>query len=134
VKTSGSKGYHVVVPMPPGGTFRDSGALADDIATRLVESRPTLLTLAFNKADRGGRIYVDTGRNRPGATFAAAYTVRPKPGAPVSAPCLWEEIEQGLVGPQTFTLRTMNERVEAVGDLWSELPRVRPVDDEFETS
>jgi bifunctional non-homologous end joining protein LigD len=126
VKTSGSKGYHVVVPMPPGATYRDSGRLADDIANRLVESRPTLLTLAFNKADRGGRIYVDTGRNRPGATFAAAYTVRPKPGAPVSAPCLWEEIEQGLARPRTFTLRTMKERVESVGDLWSELATKRP--------
>jgi len=121
VKTSGSKGFHVVVPMPPPATFGDSSALSDDIAGRLVGTRPDRLTLAFNKADRGGRIYVDTGRNRPGATFAAAYTVRPIPGAPVSAPCLWEEIESGAVGPRTFTLRTMGDRVRSVGDLWSDL-------------
>jgi bifunctional non-homologous end joining protein LigD len=82
---------------------------------------PLHLTQAFSKADRGGRILVDTGRNRPGATFAAAYTVRARPGAPVSAPCTWAEIESGDVGPRTFTLRTMAARVASVGDLWRDL-------------
>ena len=77
------------------------------------------LTHEFAKAERGGRIYVDTGRNGYSATFAAAYTVRAKPGAPISAPCTWEEIERGEVGPRTFTLQTMRERIETQGDLWS---------------
>ena len=92
--------------------------LADRVAGILVERHPSTLTQEFTKADRGGRIFIDTGRNRPGATFAAAYTVRPKPGAPVSAPCTWEEVENGTVRPQTFTLRTMADRIAAVGDLW----------------
>ena len=75
------------------------------------------------KAARGGRILIDTGRNRPGATFAAAYTVRARPGAPVSAPCTWEELEQGAVSPDTFTVRTMGERVDRVGDLWKDMRR-----------
>ena len=56
---------------------------------------PEHLTQEFSKADRGGRILVDTGRNGYSATFAAAYAVRAKPGAPVSAPCTWEEVERG---------------------------------------
>ena len=64
---------------------------------------------------------VDTARNGYSATFAAAYAVRTKPGAPVSAPCTWEDLERGNVSPQTFTLRTMTERVEKVGDVWSDM-------------
>jgi len=93
------------------------------VAAVLVQRQPKQLTLEFSKADRGGRILVDIGRNRPGATFAAAYAVRARPGAPVSAPCTWEEIERGTVGPRTFTLRTMAERLGAVGDLWKDLAR-----------
>jgi len=73
------------------------------------------------KADRGGRILVDTGRNGFSATFAAPYAVRARPGAPVSAPCTWSEVECGDVAPQTFTLRTMGARTAAVGDVWADL-------------
>jgi len=125
VKTSGSKGFHVVVPMPGRATFEDSSTLADRVAGILVERHPRTLTQEFTKADRGERIFIDTARNRPGATFAAAYTVRPKPGAPVSAPCTWEEVENDTVRPQTFTLRTMADRIAAVGDLWHDLPARR---------
>lgn len=123
VKTSGSKGFHAVVRMAPRATFADSAGLADRVAGILVAQHPAALTQAFSKADRNGRIYIDTARNRPGATFAAAYTVRARPGAPVSAPCTWEEIEQGAVQPRTFTLRTMADRVARVGDLWNGLAK-----------
>ena len=121
VKTSGSKGYHVVVPLGARATWKTCGTLAHEVAEELLSRGPTLLTHEFSKADREGRIYVDIGRNRPGATFAAAYSVRPKPGAPVSAPCTWEEVESGAALPQTFTLRTMAARLDAVGDLWRAL-------------
>jgi bifunctional non-homologous end joining protein LigD len=71
--------------------------------------------------DRGRRILIDTGRNGYSATFAAAYALRAKPGAPVSAPCTWEEVESGEVAPQSFTIRYIAARMEAVGDLWSDL-------------
>jgi bifunctional non-homologous end joining protein LigD len=64
---------------------------------------------------------VDTGRNGYSATFAAAYAVRARPGAPVSAPCTWEELERGQVTPRTFTLRSMADRIAAVGDLWADM-------------
>jgi bifunctional non-homologous end joining protein LigD len=119
VKTSGSKGFHVVVPLD--GTTRTGtvARFADAVGTLLVVRDPGRLTQEFSKADRGGRILVDTGRNGYSATYAAPYTVRAKPGAPVSAPCRWEEIERGDVAPRTFTLKTMAARIAAVGDLWS---------------
>jgi bifunctional non-homologous end joining protein LigD len=89
----------------------------------LVARDPQHLTLEFSKADRGGRIYMDVGRNGYSATFAAAYALRPKAGAPVSAPCTWEEVERGEVAPRTFSLRTMPARVADVGDLWAEVPK-----------
>jgi len=94
---------------------------AHRVGEKFVQRHPDDLTQEFSKADRGRRIYVDTGRNGYSATFAAAYAVRPKPGAPVSAPCTWDEIERGEAGPRTFTLRNMPARVAEVGDVWSEM-------------
>ncbi len=119
VKTSGSKGYHIVVPLDATAGFDDVSRFAHDVGRVLVARHPEHLTQEFSKAERGGRIYVDTGRNGYSATFAAPYAVRAKPGAPVSAPCTWDEIERGTIGPQSFKLRTMAERISEVGDLWS---------------
>ena len=119
VKTSGSKGFHVVVPLDRKARMGDVARFAGAVGTLFVKRYPDRLTQEFSKADRGGRIYVDTGRNGYSATFAAAYTVRAKAGAPVSAPCSWEEIENGVVHPRSFTLRNMPERVASAGDLWA---------------
>jgi bifunctional non-homologous end joining protein LigD len=121
VKTSGSKGYHIVVPLDGHASFGEVGEFAHVVGSVLVARDPDNLTQEFSKADRGGRILVDTGRNGYSATFAAAYAVRARPGAPVSAPCRWEEIERGIVLPQTFTLRSMAGRIADVGDLWSDM-------------
>jgi bifunctional non-homologous end joining protein LigD len=126
VKTSGSKGFHIVVPLDGKAGFGKVSGFARAVGAILVRRHPQTLTQEFSKADRGGRILVDTGRNGYSATFAAIYAVRAKPGAPVSAPCTWEEIERGEVGPQTFTLRTMAGRIAKVGDLWSDMRRRRP--------
>ena len=123
VKTSGSKGFHIAVPLDSKAGFGDVSRFAYGVALILVKRDPRNLTLEFIKADRGGRILLDTGRNGYSATFAATYAVRARPGAPVSAPCTWDEIEGGEVGPQTFTLRNMAGRIEKVGDLWSDLNR-----------
>jgi bifunctional non-homologous end joining protein LigD len=121
VKTSGSKGFHVVVPLDGTADFDDIAAFAHRAGALLVKRHPKRLTQEFLKVDRGKRVLVDTGRNGWSATFAAAYTLRARPGAPVSAPCTWEEVEGGEVGPRSFTLRSMRERLDAVGDLWAEL-------------
>jgi bifunctional non-homologous end joining protein LigD len=121
VKTSGSKGLHIVVPLNARAEFGDVSRFAHAAGTILVRRDPARLTQEFSKADRQGRILIDTGRNSYGATFAAAYAVRTKPGAPVSAPCTWEELERGDVHPQTFTLRSMAARLEKMGDVWSDM-------------
>jgi bifunctional non-homologous end joining protein LigD len=123
LKTSGSKGFHIVVPLDGKSTTDDVARFAHTVGTVLVKRDPDRLTQEFSKADRGERILVDTGRNGYSATFAAAYTVRAKAGAPVSAPCTWDELERGDVAPQTFTVRTMAERISKVGDLWSDMRR-----------
>jgi bifunctional non-homologous end joining protein LigD len=120
-KTSGSKGFHIVAPLEATADTEEVAAFAHAVGAALVKRDPRHLTQEFNKADRGGRIYMDTGRNGYSATFAAPYAVRTRPGAPVSAPCTWQEIERGQVAPQTFTLRTMAARTAEVGDLWSDL-------------
>ena len=121
VKTSGSKGFHIVVPLEAGTSFREVARFSDRVGALLVKRQPDRLTQEFSKSDRQGRILIDTGRNAYSATFAAAYAVRPRTGAPISAPVSWEEVESGAVGPATFTLRTMERRVAEVGDLWTAL-------------
>jgi bifunctional non-homologous end joining protein LigD len=119
VKTSGSKGFHLLLSLDGKARMGEVARFANALGAELVKRDPKRLTQEFSKADRSGRIYMDTGRNGYSATFAAAYTVRAKPGAPVSAPCTWDEIESGVVTPQSFTLRTMAKRLDAVGDLWA---------------
>ena len=125
VKTTGSKGFHIAVPLDARTQMNDVAAFADAVGVLFVKRDPKNLTREFHKVDRGRRILVDTGRNGYSATFAAPYTVRAKAGAPVSAPCTWEEIERGQVEPRTFTLRTMAARIEKVGDLWADMRRRR---------
>jgi bifunctional non-homologous end joining protein LigD len=121
LKTSGSKGFHIVVPLDGTSGFEVAWRFAHAVGAVLVQRHPAQLTQEFLKTERAGRILIDTGRNGHGATFAAAYALRPKPGAPVSAPCTWQELESGLATPQSFRLRTLRERVERVGDLWGDL-------------
>ena len=121
VKTSGSKGFHIAVPLDGSADYGEVARFAHRVGEQVVKRDPENFTREFYKADRAGRILIDTGRNEYSATFAAAYAVRPRAGAPVSAPCTWEEVESGTVRPTTFTLRNMPARVAKEGDLWRDL-------------
>ena len=121
VKTSGSKGFHIVVALDKTADSELVWRFSHSVGTLLVKRHPDVFTQEFIKADREGRILIDTGRNAFGATFAAAYAVRARPGAPVSLPCTWEELENGSVGPRTFTLRSVPARLAAAGDAWAGL-------------
>jgi bifunctional non-homologous end joining protein LigD len=121
IKTSGSKGFHIVVPIDGKTEMGHVARFAHTVGRLFVSRAPDHLTQEFSKVDRRGRIYVDTGRNDYSATFAAAYTVRAKKGAPVSAPCTWDEVEDGHAGPATFTLRNMPGRIQKIGDVWADL-------------
>jgi bifunctional non-homologous end joining protein LigD len=120
VKTTGSKGFHIVVHIDGKTKKGEAARFADAVGTFMVKHDPDHLTQEFHKVDRGRRILVDTGRNGYSATFAAAYTVRARPGAPVSAPCTWQEIERGTVTPRSFTIRNMVARIKKIGDLWAD--------------
>jgi bifunctional non-homologous end joining protein LigD len=131
VKTTGSKGFHIAVPLDGKSTYGPAAHFAHRIGELMVQRDPKNFTREFYKVDRDGRILVDTGRNEYSATFAAAYAVRARRGAPVSAPCSWSEIEAGTVGPRTFHVRNMEKRIAEVGDLWGDLLECRqslPVD------
>jgi bifunctional non-homologous end joining protein LigD len=121
VKTSGSKGFHIAVPLDGKSGFGDVARFAHGVGRLAVKRDPEHLTQEFSKADRGSRILVDTERNGYSAMFAAVYAVRARKGAPVSAPCTWQELERSEVDPRTFTLRTMGKRLADAGDLWAEM-------------
>jgi bifunctional non-homologous end joining protein LigD len=123
IKTTGSKGFHICVPLDGKTAMGDAAGFAHAVGRLLVERYPKQLTLEFYKHDRAGRILVDTGRNDYSATFAAAYAVRPKKGAPVSAPCTWDEAVTGEVGPRSLTLENVPARVAKIGDVWADMRR-----------
>ena len=118
LKTSGSKGLHIVVPLKRLDTFEDVGAFGGAFAEVLNAREPALTTLEFYKAKRGARIFLDVHRNQYAQHVVAPYAVRALPGGPVSAPIDWDELSSRTLTAQTFTLSTMPRRLEKEGDLW----------------
>ena len=127
--TSGSRGLHVTVPLRRTRTFDEVRAFADAIGDRMVEQDPKRLTREWSKAKRGDRIYVDTGRNAYAQHAVAPYAVRAKPGAPVATPLRWEELSDRSLRPDSWTLRTVGERLASEGgDPWAGIAkRARPL-------
>jgi len=123
VKTTGSKGLHVVAPLDGTATFEQVGALANAISAVLVRRHPDALTMEFYKKDRRGRLFLDTMRNAFGATVVAPYSLRGRPGAPVSAPIGWDEVD--TIAPDGIRLRDVRARLDARGDPWHDL-RAQP--------
>lgn len=130
VKSSGSKGLHVVAPLD-GSAHRDEvAAFADVVAAQLVGAAPDRLTSEFRKDKREGRVLVDVARNRHAQTLVAPYSVRALPGAPVSAPLAWDELDPEAFDPRAHTLRSLPGRIDAVGDLWKDMAgQARPLPD-----
>jgi bifunctional non-homologous end joining protein LigD len=118
VKTTGSKGLHVVVPIAAKASYAQVHTLVGSI-TRLICGRyPDLVTTEFHKVDRKGRLFFDTGRNVLGATYVAPYSLRGKPGAPISAPLTWSELDDPALRPDGIRLRDFADRRAATGDPW----------------
>jgi bifunctional non-homologous end joining protein LigD len=116
VKTSGADGIHVLAPIQRRASFEETYAFAE-AASRLLEQRhPGLVTTEWLKRKRSG-VLVDHRQNGWGKTIASVYSVRPKPGAPVSTPLRWEELTPE-VRPRDFTMPIALERVERFGDLF----------------
>ncbi|HEU4423221.1 MAG TPA: non-homologous end-joining DNA ligase [Pilimelia sp.] len=125
VKTSGAKGLHVFVPIDPEATIDEVAAATRAIAARAERIDPALATTAFIREDREGKVFLDSTR-AGGATVVAAYSPRVRPGAPVSFPLAWDDIDR--VAPGDFTVRTA-ARLLAGSDPWgSHLPEPQRLD------
>jgi bifunctional non-homologous end joining protein LigD len=121
VKLTGSEGVHVVVPLDGQADFDSVRTFARDAMDLLAERHPDSLTTEQRKEQRRGRVFLDVARNAYGQTAVAPYSVRPLPGAPVSAPIEWEEL--GRFGPRHVTLENVFRRLAQREDPWKTLGR-----------
>ena len=125
VKTTGSKGLHVYVPIVRGPTQKQVWTFAKALAQELAVRHPALVTAEYRVAKRPrGRVLVDYNQNAWGRTLASIYSARPRPDATVSTPVTWSEIERG-VAIEDFTIVNVRTRIEARGDLWEPLLQAR---------
>jgi DNA ligase D len=113
-KTSGGRGVHIYVRIEPRWTFTDVRHAAIAFGRELERRLPGQVTTKWWKEERGERIFVDYNQNARDRTIASAYSIRPKPGAPVSAPVEWDELPE--IEPEDFTVATMPARFAEVGD------------------
>ena len=121
VKTTGSRGLHVLVPMNRRADFEAVRAFARTIAEALVQRDPEHRTTEVRKDKRRGRIFVDTVRNAYAQTAAPAYAVRPRNRAPVAAPLEWKELDSRQLKPDLYNIRNIFDRLDKIGDPWKDL-------------
>lgn len=121
VRTTGSRGLHVLTPLNRRADFDEVRAFAREIAADLVQSDPERLTLEVRKSKREGRIFVDTVRNAYAQTAAPAYAVRPRDGAPVATPLHWNELDSRRLRPDLYNIHNVFDRLNRIGDPWKDL-------------
>jgi bifunctional non-homologous end joining protein LigD len=122
-KTSGGKGFHVLVPLDRRSTYDDTRAFAEHVAGAIARTHPKLATTEWSKARRRG-VLIDANQNGEGKTIASAYSVRPRPGAPVSTPLSWDEVVPEL-DPAAFTMDVVRDRIERRGDVYEPVLKTR---------
>ncbi len=116
-KTSGGKGFHILVPIDRRSTFEDTRRFAEHVAGAIARTHPKLATTEWSKAKRRG-VLIDSNQNGEGKTIASVYSVRPKPNAPVSTPLRWDEVNDKL-NPSIYTMEVVRERIRQHGDLYA---------------
>jgi bifunctional non-homologous end joining protein LigD len=119
VKTSGSDGIHVLVPIARRHTFDQTREFSEIIASALARTHRGLVTTEWTRAKRRG-VLIDSNQNGEGKTIASVYSVRPREGAPVSTPLRWDEVKKGL-DPREFTMEVVRERIAKHGDLFESM-------------
>jgi bifunctional non-homologous end joining protein LigD len=117
VKTSGSTGMHIYIPLGAKYTYDQSQMFAKIIVTLVHQQVPEFTSLERMIVNRKGKMYLDFLQNRPGATIAGPYSLRPKPGATVSMPLDWDEVKPGLT-MKDFTIFNSIDRLKETGDLF----------------
>jgi bifunctional non-homologous end joining protein LigD len=119
-KTSGASGMHIYIPLPRKITHETGRLFCQMIATIVANKHPKVATVIRSLEGRGRKVYVDYLQNIRGKTLATAYSARASEFAGASAPLTWKEVDDGL-DPREFTILTLPQRVDAVGDLWAPL-------------
>jgi bifunctional non-homologous end joining protein LigD len=117
-KTSGSTGLHIYIPLGARYTYEDSKEFGRVIARVVHEEIPSFTSIERLTSNRKGKMYIDFLQNRPQATVAGPYSLRPKPGAPVSMPLHWDEVKKGLKITD-FNIRNAMARLKETGDLFN---------------
>ena len=123
VKTSGSDGIHVLVPIARRHTYDDTREFSAIVASALARTHQGLVTTEWTRAKRRG-VLIDSNQNGEGKTIASVYSVRPREGAPVSTPLRWDEVNEKL-DPREFTMEAVQSRIEQHGDLFEPVLRGR---------
>ncbi len=123
LKTTGSRGLHIVIPLKRTEEFDSVRGFARDLARIVVDQAPGERTLEQSKANRGDRVFIDTNRNGYAQLVAPAYAVRPRTGAPVSVPLEWDELEKKNLRSDSITLRTIFAHLDKTGDPWADFWR-----------
>jgi len=119
-KTTGSRGIQAWIPIERGRyTYADTSAWVEKLSRAIGASVPDIVSWEWSKADRGGKARLDYTQNAAIKTLVAPYAVRPRPGAPVSAPIRWEELDDPTLAPDRWTIRNVVERVAEIGDLYA---------------
>lgn len=119
LKTTGSRGLHVVLPLDRKLPFDEVREVARAIAEEMVRRDPDHVTTEFLKKDRGSRLFLDVNRNGTAQTAVPAFAIRAKDGAPVAMPITWKELEDPKVQARTWTIRNACERMTSVSDPWA---------------
>lgn len=118
-KTSGKHGLHIYVPLAPGQTFERVREWVKGLTEQLANAHPELIAVAHRGTHAGRRVTIDHAQNSIGRNTATPYTARAVPGAPVSAPLSWDEVEAGRPRPGDLSLRTMRARIAKIGDIFA---------------
>jgi bifunctional non-homologous end joining protein LigD len=121
--TTGSRGLHVVIALRRSADYAAVNAWAREVGARFAETAPDKLTTEFRIAKRAERLFVDVHRNAYAQHAVAPYAVRALPKAPVATPLHWEELSDRSLSPQSWTVKTIQARLDAEGDPWQGIAR-----------
>ncbi|MGZ5243851.1 MAG: non-homologous end-joining DNA ligase [Bacteroidia bacterium] len=121
IKTTGSRGLHIVIPIKPENTFLKVRKLAKKLADELAHKHPKLFTTVMLKKDRGKKVFVDYLRNGFAQTAVSPYSVRPKEGAPVAMPIYWKQLEGNDLNAQHYTIENALAHLKKHGDIWKDM-------------
>jgi bifunctional non-homologous end joining protein LigD len=119
LKTTGSRGLHLVVPLDRKLPFDEVRAIAHDIGEEMIRRNPDHITSEPLKKNRGDRLFLDTNRNGTAQTAVPAFAIRAKDGAPIAMPITWDELQNPEINARTWNIRNAFERMESISDPWA---------------